>query len=125
MPSLKGREIPPRSYASHNRQSGVGQDFREPDDGVQRCAQLVRHVVARELRLTKQTVGSWHSRFLAARLGGLLDEPRPGAPRKIGDGEVDRVVTLTLESTPRDATHWSTRAMATRCDLRLTRLALG
>ena len=59
------------------------------------------------------------------RLGGLLDEPRPGAPRKIGDGEVDRVVTLTLESTPRDATHWSTRAMATRRDLRLTRLALG
>jgi len=81
--------------------------------------------VARELRLTKQTVGNWHSRFLAARLGGLLDEPRPGAPRKIGGGEVDRVVTLTLENTPRDATHWSTRAMATRCDLRLTRLALG
>jgi len=81
--------------------------------------------VARELRLTKQTVGNWHSRFLAARLGGLLDEPRPGARRKIGDGEVDRVVTLTLEGTPHDATHWSTRAMATRSDLRLTRLALG
>ena len=45
--------------------------------------------------------------------------------RDSGDGEVDRVVTLTLEGIPHDATHWSTRAMATRSDLRLTRLALG
>ncbi len=60
--------------------------------------------------------------------GAYITHPfavRPGARRKIGDGEVDRVVTLTLEGTPHDATHWSTRAMATRSDLRLTRLALG
>jgi transposase len=73
--------------------------------------------VARELRRTKQTVGKCRSRFLTARLDGLLDEPRPGAPRRITDAAVEHVVTLTLEATPRDATHWSTRAMAARCGL--------
>jgi len=73
--------------------------------------------VARELRLTKQTVGKWRSRFVAARLDGLLDEPRPGTPRRISDAQVEQMVTLTLEAKPRDATHWSTRAMAARCGL--------
>jgi len=73
--------------------------------------------VARELRLTKQTVGKWRSRFLATRLDGLLDEPRPGAPRRISDAQVEHMVTLTLEAKPREATHWSTRAMAARCGL--------
>jgi transposase len=69
-------------------------------------------VVAHELRLTKQTVGKWRSRFLARRLDGVLDDPRPGAPRTITDAQVERVLTRTLESTPADATHWSTRSMA-------------
>ena len=73
--------------------------------------------VARDLRLDEDTVGKWRQRFLVKRADGLLDEPRPGAPRTIADAEVERVVTLTLESTPRDATHWSTRAMAARCGL--------
>lgn len=73
--------------------------------------------VAHELRLTKQTVGKWRSRFLAARVDGLLDEPRPGAPRRISDAQVEQMVTLTLEAKPREATHWSTRAMAARCGL--------
>ena len=73
--------------------------------------------VARERRLTKQTVGKWRSRFLTARLDGLLDEPRPGTPRRITDAAVEQVVTLTLEAKPREATHWSTRAMAARCGL--------
>src|SRR2546425_4112267 len=77
-------------------------------------------VVARELRLTKQTIGKWRTRFLRQRLDGLLDEPRPGAPRRIGDADVERVMRLTLETTPRDATHWSTRAMARRCELSQT-----
>jgi transposase len=73
--------------------------------------------VARRLRLTKQTVGKWRTRFLATRLDGLLDEPRPGAPRTVSDTQVEQVVTLTLEGKPRDATHWSTRAMAARSGL--------
>jgi hypothetical protein len=62
-------------------------------------------------------VGKWRSRFVAKRLDGLLDEPRPGAPRTVSDAAVERVVTLTMETTPRDATHWSTRAMARQCGL--------
>lgn len=73
--------------------------------------------VAGELRITKQTVGKWRVRFVERRLDGLLDEPRPGAPRKIGDEDVERVLTLTLESTPRDATHWSTRSLAAQSGL--------
>src|SRR6058998_589745 len=73
--------------------------------------------VAHELRVTKQTVGKWRSRFLAQRADGLLDEPRPGAPRTIADAQVEQVVALTLETMPRDATHGSTRAMAARCGL--------
>jgi transposase len=68
--------------------------------------------VARQLRVFRTTVAKWRSRFLAKRLDGLLDEPRPGAPRTITDDEVERVVASTLESLPRDATHWSTRSMA-------------
>jgi transposase len=76
--------------------------------------------VARKLGVTHQTVGKWRQRFLERRLDGLLDEPRPGAPRQVGDAEIDRVVRLTLESAPADATHWSTRAMAKRSGLSQT-----
>lgn len=63
-------------------------------------------------RVTRQTVGKWRSRFSSNRLDGLLDEPRPGAPRSISDGQVEDVITRTLETRPRGATHWSTRSMA-------------
>src|SRR5438309_3498496 len=72
-------------------------------------------VVAMDARVTRLTVGRWRRRFIAQRLAGLLDEPRPGAPRTVTDEHVERVVRLTLETTPRAATHWSTRAMARRC----------
>ncbi|MDP6420689.1 MAG: IS630 family transposase [SAR202 cluster bacterium] len=70
--------------------------------------------VAEELRVSKPTVRKWRRRFLERRLDGLMDEPRPGTPRKITDADVERVITLTLETTPRDATHWSTRSMSER-----------
>jgi transposase len=73
--------------------------------------------VAASLRLCKPTVGKWRGRFVAQRLEGLLDEPRPGAPRQISDAQVERVITLTLESIPSKATHWSTRLMARRCGM--------
>jgi transposase len=68
--------------------------------------------VATELGITGDTVGKWRNRYIAKGLAGLLDEPRSGAPRRIGDDQVEAVVVKTLESTPRDATHWSTREMA-------------
>lgn len=68
--------------------------------------------VADELQITRQTVGRWRRRFIEKRLQGLLDEPRPGAPRKMSDADIEQVITKTLESTPRGATHWSTRSMA-------------
>ncbi len=69
-------------------------------------------VIAADLDINSRTVGKWRRRFLARGPDGLLDEPRPGAPRTIGDADVERVIALTLESAPRDATHWSTRSMA-------------
>jgi hypothetical protein len=56
--------------------------------------------VAEKMRLTQQCVGKWRSRFMTKRLDGLFDEPRPGAPRTINDAKVERVIALTLESTP-------------------------
>src|SRR6185369_17058007 len=73
--------------------------------------------VARCLRVTNQMVGKWRMRFLEKRLDGLLDEPRPGTPRRLSDAEVERVLTMTLESTPKNATHWSTRSLAAACGL--------
>jgi transposase len=73
--------------------------------------------IARSLRTTRETVGRWRRRFLSKGVDGLLDEPRPGAPRKITDKDVERLITLTLESKPKEATHWSTRGMAKRCGL--------
>jgi transposase len=69
--------------------------------------------VAGELGVSRTTVAKWRSRFLAARLEGLSDEPRPGRPRTINDEQVERVITATLEQPPPGGdTHWSTRSMA-------------
>ncbi len=69
-------------------------------------------LVAERLGVCAATVGTWRSRFVTKRLDGLVDEPRPGAPRRVTDADVERVVTKTLESKPANATHWSTRGMA-------------
>jgi transposase len=68
--------------------------------------------VARRLRVRPATVGKWRARFVRDRLEGLIDEPRPGTPRTVTDEQIERVVVQTLETTPRDATHWSTRSLA-------------
>lgn len=82
------------------------------------CAQdKTNTVVSAELKLSRQAVGKWRRRFVSQRLDGLLDEPRPGAPRQITDTHVERVLTLTLESTPQNATHWSTRSLARKCGM--------
>ncbi len=68
--------------------------------------------VAKKLHVTGATVCKWRDRFRVNRLEGLLDEPRPGAPRSITDAKVEEVVTRTLESMPDNSTHWSSRLMA-------------
>lgn len=73
--------------------------------------------VARKRRVCVATVGKWRSRFVTQRLDGLLDEPRPGAPRKVSDAAVEKVVTTTLEAKPRGATQWSTRLLAKQAGL--------
>jgi len=79
--------------------------------------------VATDERVSRPTVGRWGHRFVERRCDGLLDEPKPGAPRCITDADVERVLTITLESTPRDATHWSTRSLAKECSLSQTAVA--
>lgn len=79
--------------------------------------------VAERLGVTRQTVGRWRRRFIERGVEGLLDEPRPGAPRQITDAAIERVVTLTLESKPKDATHWSTRLLAKRAGMSRTSIA--
>jgi transposase len=77
------------------------------------CAEGVdSKVVAHRLHVTPATVCKWRGRFINQRLDGLYDEPRPGAKRTITDEQVEQVIIRTLETTPRGATHWSTRAMA-------------
>jgi len=122
----RGRQLAPLSVTSEERES-LERWSRRPKTG-QALAQRARIIlesasgksnteVARRLRITKQMVGKWRMRFLEKRLDGLLDEPRPGTPRRLSDVEVERVLTMTLESTPKHATHWSTRSLAAACGL--------
>jgi transposase len=76
--------------------------------------------VAARQRVSEQTVCKWRARFVEHRLDGLLDAPRPGAPRTIDDSRVDAVIAKTLESVPAGATHWSTRSMAREAGLSQT-----
>jgi len=73
--------------------------------------------IAERLGVGRPMVTKWRNRFARDRLDGLVDEPRPGRPRTITDEQVEEVVIKTLESTPKDATHWSTRSMANEVGL--------
>ena len=121
-----GRPIPPLTLTTDERETL--ERWTRRASTAQALAQRARVIlggaagqsntrVAHALRLTKQTVGKWRTRFLTQRLDGLLDEPRPGAPRTVTDADVEAVLTRTLESKPADATQWSTRALAQACGL--------
>ena len=122
----RGRPIPPLALDGAERET-LEQWTRRPKTAqalalrariVLACADgRSNTAVAAELRVCVDTVGKWRSRFLEQRLDGLLDQPRSGRPRMIDDADVERVIALTLETTPRDATHWSTRSMARRSGL--------
>src|SRR5215472_1686544 len=118
---LRGRPKPPLVVPDEDRQALLRWTKRSKTSNwlaqrariVLRCAdQVPNSQVAREFRVTNATVGKWRSRYIARGLAGLLDEERSGAPRKISDEQVEEVVVKTLETTPKDATHWSTRSMA-------------
>src|ERR1043165_3694374 len=81
---------------------------------------LANGEVAKRLRITGATVCKWRERFRVDRLEGLLDEPRPGAPRSIKDAQVEEVITKTLESMPANSTQGSTRLMAQKTGLSQT-----
>jgi transposase len=80
--------------------------------------------VAAELGVNPATVGKWRSRFVAKRLKGLSDEDRPGAPRRITDDKIEKLIVKTLEESPVDATHWSTRSMAKATGMSQTSISL-
>ncbi len=81
------------------------------------AAGLSNGAVASDLGVHAATVGKWRRRFVADGLDGLLDAPRPGAPRRISDEQVELVLRTTLEQQPADATQWSTRSMAAAAGL--------
>jgi len=77
------------------------------------CAQgASNREAAKRCRVTPQTVGKWRGRYIERRLDGVLDEPRPGAPRKVDDAKIEQLIATTLNERPREATHWSTRLLA-------------
>lgn len=77
------------------------------------CSQeAMKSAVARRCDVYRNTVTKWHGRFLERGLDGLLDEPRPGAPRKHDDAKIERLIATTLNERPAQATHWSTRLLA-------------
>src|ERR1700693_2081747 len=73
---------------------------------------LTATAIATETHTCIQTVSKWWRRFDERGLDGVLDEPRPGQPRKLSDAQIEEVIVRTLESKPPAATHWSTRTMA-------------
>jgi transposase len=118
----KGRPVEPvtvtaeeRAYLERQvRRHRVARSLSERCRIILRCADGVpSKTVAAEMGVHEHTVGKWRRRFLKDRIEGLLDEVRPGRPRTINDDQIAAVIERTLRSTPKDATHWSIRSMAT------------
>ena len=82
--------------------------------------QTTNKAIAARLGVSRQSVITWRQRFATHRLDGLVDAPRSGAPRRVGDEAVEAIITLTLEEQPAGATHWSTRDMARRVGMSQT-----
>ncbi len=121
MARLSGRRAPDvvlttaeRDYLLRQvRRHRVGRAFSERCRIVLACAEgLNNKEVAAMIGCHEQTVGKWRQRFVRDRVDGLLDEPRPGRPRRVSDDQVAAVIERTLYSMPADASHWSIRSMA-------------
>ena len=100
-----------RSWKDWRRDGGRRRAWRS-ERGLAAAEGLENKVIARRVGADENTVGKWRRRFAQSRLDGLHDEPRPGAPRQIGDHEIEKIIGMTLETTPANATHWSLRSMA-------------
>jgi transposase len=104
------------------RRRSTHQDIATRARIVLACAdpRATNTAIAQRLGVSRQSVVTWRQRFLAHRLEGLSDAPRSGAPRRVGDDEIEHLIALTLETQPADATHWSTRSMAKNVGLSQT-----
>ena len=98
---------------------GVGQALAQRIRVILACAEpgATNLGVAEALGISRQTMATWRGRFAERRLEGLVNAPRSGAPRSIGDEAVERLVAVTLEEAPQSAMHWSTRSMARRAGM--------
>ena len=106
-------EAEKRELTALTRKHGAPQAIAERARIVLAAASgLKNKEIAERLGVCSHTVGTWRNRFAERRLDGLYDEPRPGAPRKIGDDEIAFTIRKTLETRPKGATHWSLRSMA-------------
>jgi len=113
LPLLELSEAERRELQSLASRRSTAQGLAERARIVLACAEGDQNQqVAARLGVAKNTVGKWRRRFLDQRLEGLRDEPRSGAPRTIEDEQIEALIVRTLESTPPDATHWSSRGMA-------------
>jgi len=113
--TLTGNER--RQLESWARRHSTAQSLAMRCKIVLLCAgpeELTGKQIAAKVGCNPATVSKWRRRFAKQRLDGMIDEPRPGAARTIGDDVVEQIVIDTLESTPKNATHWSTRSMAER-----------
>ena len=113
LPPLELSESEREILTSWTRRPTTAQAYAQRARIVLECATGRSNLeVAGRLDVSRITVGRWRSRFLKDRIDGLVDEPRSGRPRTVEDADVERVIALTLESQPKDATHWSTRSLA-------------
>src|SRR6267142_932 len=75
---------------------------------------IANHVLARNLSTSLPTVLLWRRRFDSGGVAAVLeDRPRSGRPKQISAEQEEAIVNATMKTTPKDATHWSVRAMAT------------
>jgi transposase len=106
-------DVEKRALTALTRKHGAPQSIAERARIVLAAAGgLNNKEIAAEVGVCAATAGTWRNRFAERRMDGLYDEPRPGAPREIGDDKIASTIRKTLETRPKGGTHWSLRTMA-------------